>query len=205
MSDEKRAAIYARVSTTEQSAEGQVERLEAWARRRDLVIVERVVETGASGRDPGREGFRRLVRLARGNRFRVLAVTKIDRWARSLMDLQRSAQELADAGCEFHAIDQGVSLAQNDPMGKAYLQFLGILAELEADLISQRTKEGLKGKNPGRPAKPCAVCGQERTHGEWASVDGKRRPVCVGCKAADPTARRQAFREKDAPEKGGVR
>lgn len=202
--DGKRLAIYARVSTQDQDLTGQVERLQAWASDRELEIVEDVREK-ASGKDRNRDGFRQLMRQARMHDFDAIAVTKIDRWARSLIDLDRTVGELADLGVAFFAIDQGLRLDPDDPMGRAMIRMLGTLAELEADLISERTKAGLeqarkKGNEPGRSLKPCAVCGGKREHGLRARVDGPKRPVCVDCDDLPPDVRRKAYREQREPE-----
>jgi DNA invertase Pin-like site-specific DNA recombinase len=131
-----------------------------------------------------------------------VAVTKVDRWARSVRDLANSIEELDAAHVRFHAVDQGLSFNRQDPMGKAVAQVVGILAELEANLISARTKEMLeaKGQPGGRPTKACAVCSGEREGGIFAKVSGTKRPVCKECKGLEPARRRELFRENQGED-----
>jgi DNA invertase Pin-like site-specific DNA recombinase len=86
----------------------------------------------------------------------TLVVTKLDRLARSLRDATAIAAELTERGAR---LSLGGSVHDpRAPMGRLLFNVLGMVAEFEADLIRQRTREGLrvaaaKGRLKGRPPK----------------------------------------------------
>ena len=154
-----RAALYARVSTTDQDGASQIARLQEWAAREGHTVLIARTDT-ASGRFVQRPGLDEIMREARGRHVQVVAVAKVDRWARSIQHLAASVQELYDLGVEFVAVDQGlrVSRDRTDPTSVLILHVLGAVAQWEASIISERTKEGLRharanGKRLGRPPK----------------------------------------------------
>ena len=106
-------------------------------------------------------GLREALDLLRTGQADALVVTKMDRLARSVLnaaDIMRSAQE---QGWSLVVLDLGMDLST--PSGKAMYNMLATFAELERDMISSRTKDGLaaaraKGKQIGRKsAIPTAV------------------------------------------------
>ena len=83
-------------------------------------------------------------------------ITKVDRLARSLLDLITIADELRAAGITLEVLSG--TFNRDDPMGEAFFQMTGVFAQLERDLIRQRTHEGLeaaraRGRTGGRKAK----------------------------------------------------
>lgn len=207
MSSGKVAGLYGRVSTEEQELGGQLARLEEWADRQGFEA--RTWVDKASGKDPDRPGQKELMGEAMGRRVQVVAVAKIDRWARSVSHLATSVERLHDRGVEFVAVDQGLWVKPGDPTGELILTVLGAVAQWEGSIISERTKEALahkkeKGEHVGRPTKDCFCCGAERPPGKAfkARVNGKKRPVCGGCREARP-ALRQARRRNLIAKKHG--
>ena len=152
-----RVALYARVSTEEQDPLSQLPRLRDWAKAGGHQVVLERAETASSRlvRRPLRE---EIMQEARGHHVQAVAVVKLDRWGRSVIDIKTSLQELHDLGVSFFAIDQNVALGgKTDPMANFLLNILGAVAELERDLISERTKQSMAyardvlGKHVGRP------------------------------------------------------
>ena len=79
-------------------------------------------------------------------------VTKLDRIGRSLQHLLSLFDEFQKKGVNFIAITQNIDTSSS--IGKFQLQILGAFAEFERNIISERTKEGLKGvKNVGKRGK----------------------------------------------------
>jgi putative DNA-invertase from lambdoid prophage Rac len=76
-----RTAIYARVSTTDQSCEMQLRELRNYAERRGWEIADEYVGTGWSGAKASRLELDRLMRDPRQRRFDAVLVWKLDRWA----------------------------------------------------------------------------------------------------------------------------
>ena len=79
----------------------------------------------------------------------TLVVTRIDRLARSLLDLEGIVAELKAKGAHLKAIEQPVDTST--PAGKAFLQMLGVFAEFETALRRERQMEGIaKAKAEGK-------------------------------------------------------
>ncbi|HEV2450216.1 MAG TPA: recombinase family protein [Thermoplasmata archaeon] len=154
-----RVGLYGRVSTPDQDPSSQLARLRDWAGRQGLEVALEEVDT-ASGRLVRRPGMDRIMVEARGHHIAAVAVVKVDRWARSVMHLATTARELHDLGIAFYAVDQGLAILPNraDPTGALILNVLASVAEWEAQIISERTKDALRhlkasGKRLGRPPK----------------------------------------------------
>jgi DNA invertase Pin-like site-specific DNA recombinase len=86
----------------------------------------------------------------------TLVITKVDRLARSLLDLITIANELKAEDIELEVLSG--TFNRDDPMGEAFFQMTGVFAQLERDLIRQRTMDGLqaaraRGRKGGRRAK----------------------------------------------------
>jgi DNA invertase Pin-like site-specific DNA recombinase len=108
----------------------------------------------ASGADANRPQLRQMLSDARARRFGLVLTTKIDRIARSSLDLKQIIAELEGRGIKFECSDQPFST--NTPTGKLLFGILGEIAEFERSLIVERTKAGLarakaQGKRLGHP------------------------------------------------------
>jgi DNA invertase Pin-like site-specific DNA recombinase len=124
---------YARVSTTDQDLSAQVERLkEAGC---EIIRSEKVTGTTRKGRS---ELASVLEFLRRGDE---LVVTRIDRLARSIGDLQDIVRELKRKGAFLRAADQPIDTST--AAGKAFLDMLGVFAEFETNLRRERQLEGI--------------------------------------------------------------
>jgi DNA invertase Pin-like site-specific DNA recombinase len=152
----KRAAIYVRVSTDEQSVENQEADLRATAERmgHEIVAVYRDKGfSGAKGRN-GRPGFNAMHRDAARRRFDMVMAWSVDRLGRSLQDLVAFLSELHALKIELYLHQQG--LDTTTPAGKAMFQMMGVIAEFERTLIQERVRAGMarakrEGKHVGRP------------------------------------------------------
>ena len=108
----------------------------------------------ASGADANRPRLKRMMSDAKARRFSFVLTTRIDRIARSSLDLKQIIAELEERGIKFECADQPFST--NTPTGKLLFGVLGEIAEFERALIAERTKAGLarakaNGKKLGRP------------------------------------------------------
>lgn len=150
----KKVAIYARVSTPEQDAAAQIEACRAYCRRRDWEVGKEVVET-ASSKDTRPKKETLLSELRRGQ-YDALVLFRLDRWARSLSEMVGEIEMLQAMNVEVVSLHESVDTS--NAMGRAMLQLIGVFAQLERDLISERTKDRLAalkrmGKRLGRPKK----------------------------------------------------
>lgn len=150
-----KCAIYARVSTTKQDETLQIPRCEEFAKRQGWEVVQ-IYQDEASGRDANRPGWKALESDLRRHEFDAIIVTKLDRVMRSLMQLLQIFETFQKYGVMIVTIEQGI-LDLKSANGRLQVQLLGMLAEWEKELISDRTKEALaakkaKGIQLGRPA-----------------------------------------------------
>jgi DNA invertase Pin-like site-specific DNA recombinase len=139
---------YARVSSADQDCAVQIEKLRAAGC--EVVRSEKVTGTTREGRTE----LATLLEFMRDGD--VLMVTKVDRLARSIGDLQDIVRALKSKGVSLRATDQPIDTAT--AAGKAFLDMLGVFAEFETNLRKERQLEGIAkakaaGVYKGRPAK----------------------------------------------------
>jgi DNA invertase Pin-like site-specific DNA recombinase len=214
-----RAALYARVSTEEQTTDGQVVELREAAGRLRLEVVRVEAETG-SGAKADRPGLLALLEAARRGEFSALLVVKLDRLGRSLLDLVKNLDELRRLRVRVVAVSQGMDLdpERDDSAARFVSQVLGAAAEYERALIRERTRSGMarvkrekrdhagpKGTWPaGRPP-----ASQVLLHAAAELVDrGMSIRAAAKVKGVRPTTLRrflaaQGFRGPSAPALGG--
>lgn len=151
-----RAAIYARVSTTNmgQDPTMQTRELEEFCQHRGWGISGRYVDQGVSGAKDSRPELNRLMADAHSRRFDVIAVWKFDRLARSVSHLLRALETFQALGIEFVSLSEQIDTST--PTGKMVFTILGAVAELERSLIVDRVRAGMrnaraKGKRIGCP------------------------------------------------------
>ena len=125
---------YARVSTSDQDLEIQKSAL--LSAGCEVVREEKVSGTSLKGRS---ELTTLLEFLRTGDE---LVVTRIDRLARSMRDLQNIVHDLTEKGVHLSATEQSVNT--NTPEGKCFLDMLGVFAEFETRLRHERQMEGIK-------------------------------------------------------------
>jgi len=140
---------YARVSTEEQSLDMQIKALERAGVDRADIFVEKV--SGAASKRYKLDEA--LADLRPGDTF---VVWKLDRVARSLIDLLRRMKSIDDAGAKFMSITEAIDTKTIG--GRLLLNVLGAIAEFERDLITERTRAGVKraqeqGVQFGQPEK----------------------------------------------------
>src|ERR1700720_3228881 len=155
----KRAVLYLRVSTIEQTTANQERELREIATRMGCEIVKVYKDhgiSGAKGRDK-RPAFDALCQDATRRRFDIVMAWSVDRLGRSLQDLIGFLSELHSLGIDLFLHQQG--LDTTTPSGKAMFQMLGVFAEFERAMIQERVRAGLsrarsEGKQLGRPPIP---------------------------------------------------
>ena len=151
-----KVAIYARVSTNEQTTENQVRELTEWADRAGHEVVRIYDDNGVSGAK-GREFRKEFDKLLKGavrREFDLVAAWSVDRLGRSMGDLIELLEDLHGSGVDLYLHQQ--ALDTTTPSGKAMFQMMGVFAEFERSMISERVKAGLartkaKGTKLGRP------------------------------------------------------
>ena len=151
-----RIATYHRVSTLDQDATLARTELDAWARRQGGRVVLRIEESRA-GAGVVRPGHQKVLAAARAGTIDVVAVWKLDRWGRSVLDLLSNIRALTTAGVRFVAVSQGLDVRpQGDAVSDLLVNVLASVSEFERSLIRERTRLGVararaRGQKLGRP------------------------------------------------------
>lgn len=136
-----KAALYARVSTHDQSTDIQVRELTDYCQRQgwDLTQAYTDVISGAKAKRPGLD---QLMADARLRRFDCVLVWKLGRFGRSLVDCLNNIQDLESCGIRLLAVTQGLDTDHRNPASRFMLQILGAAAEFERSLIVERSQVG---------------------------------------------------------------
>ena len=138
---------YARISTDDQDLT-----LQRAALVRYGIPEDQIYEEQASGKSMKRKELARILKILR--RGDTLVVWKLDRLGRHLMGVLEVLERLAERGIHFVSLTE--SFDTSTPMGNAFLQFAMVMAELERNLISERTTAGMAaakaaGQKFGKP------------------------------------------------------
>ena len=151
----KRVAIYTRVSTNDgkQTTENQLRDLHLMAERMGWEIVVHFTDegiSGARGRDK-RPGLDAMLKAITRREFDMVAAWSVCRLGRSLQHLVSLLGDLDARGVDLYLHVQ--ALDTSTPSGKAMFGMLGVFAEFERSMISERVRAGLarSGKKGGRP------------------------------------------------------
>ena len=149
----KKAAIYCRVSTSDQRVESQLYDLRELAAQRGIEVVAEYQDCGISGSKARRPGLDALMQDARKKNFSVVLVAAFDRVARSVRHFLQVIDELESLGVVF--VSRREQVDTSGMMGRLFLTLIGSIAELESDLIRERVRAGmrrakLEGRQIGR-------------------------------------------------------
>jgi DNA invertase Pin-like site-specific DNA recombinase len=152
----KKAAIYVRVSTDQQTIKNQVLILTEVARRSGWEIVQVFADegiSGAKGRDR-RPGFDALLKAVTRFEVEIVMAFAVDRLGRSLSDLVGFLSEIQARGCDLYLHQQAIDTST--PAGRMLFQLLGVFAEFERTIIASRVIAGqararASGVKFGRP------------------------------------------------------
>ena len=148
-----RCALYARVSTTEQTCDNQLIELRRYVEAREWTGTE-FIESGISGAKDRRPALDQLLMAVRRRKVDVVAVWSLDRLGRSLRHLIALLDEFQGTGVGFISLREGLDCTT--PAGRLQWQIIGAISEFERARIQERVKAGLarakaQGTRLGRP------------------------------------------------------
>ena len=163
---------YARVSTLDQNLDLQIDALKKAGC--DKIYIDKI-----TGGTMERKEFQEMLKYARAGD--TIVVWKLDRLGRSLKNLLILIDELKQRQIEFISTTQNIDTST--PTGKVMLSVFGMMAELEKDLVRERTMAGLKsararGRVGGRPK----ALTSEQIISLKAIYETKKVPIAEICK-----------------------
>jgi DNA invertase Pin-like site-specific DNA recombinase len=152
----KRVAIYARVSTNDQTTQNQVLVLRELAESQGATVVFEFLDKGISGVKKDRDALNAMLTAAKARKFETLYVYSIDRLSRSVKNLIETVETLNSLGITI--VFKRESIDTQSAMGQFFLTVLGSLAQFEREIMIERINAGIaraksEGKKMGRPSK----------------------------------------------------
>ena len=149
-----RIALYARVSTKDQSCELQLRDLRTYGAARGFEPAREYIDVGQSGAKDSRPELNRLMGDARKRQFDAIVVWRFDRFARSTKHLLLALEEFRSLGIQFISYQENMDTSS--PLGQALFTIVSAVAQLERDLIRERVSAGIRNaqannKKLGRP------------------------------------------------------
>jgi DNA invertase Pin-like site-specific DNA recombinase len=158
-----RAALYLRVSTADQTTENQERELRDAANRLGHSVVEVYRDFGISGgkgRDK-RPAFDQLHKDASRRKFDLVMSWSVDRLGRSLKDLIHFLEHLKESHCDLFLHQQGLDTSTSS--GRAMFQMIGVFAEFERSIITERVKAGMARVKASGKTKSGRAIGRPRS------------------------------------------
>lgn len=151
---------YTRVSTLEQSREGvsldnQEHKIRAYAELKDMELVEMIIEEGKSGKTMNRPGLHKIINLINNKQIDGIICYKLDRLTRKTRDLLYLIEDVfAKNNIQFISLNENIDTSSAS--GKFFLTVMGAMAQMERDLIAERTIDALReltrqGRRLGSP------------------------------------------------------
>ena len=149
-----RVALYARVSTTDQSTDSQLLDLRRYVSERGWNIFKEYLDEGVSGTKNSRPALNELMNGAKKRRFDVVLVWRFDRFAGSTKHLILALEEFKNLGIDCVSYQENIDTSS--PLGSAIFTIISAVAQLERNMIAERVKAGLRrarenGTRLGRP------------------------------------------------------
>ena len=144
---------YIRVSTDHQTTENQRFEIKKFCEKQELVIDCWIEETISSTKDLNKRKLGRLIKRIRKDD--MIIASELSRLGRNLLQIMSILHHCMDIGAKIWTIKDNYRLG-SDITSKVLAFAFGLSAEIERNLISQRTKEALarvksEGKHVGRP------------------------------------------------------
>jgi DNA invertase Pin-like site-specific DNA recombinase len=149
-----KVALYARVSTGDQSTANQLTDLRAMAQRRGFTVFKEYVDHGVKGSTRRRPALDALMEDVRKRNVDAVMVWRFDRFGRSTSHLLTTLEEFKAIGVTFISFCENIDLST--PMGQAMFTMIAAVAQFERDIIRERVVAGIKaaqrkGTHCGRP------------------------------------------------------
>lgn len=180
-----RAIGYIRVSTEQQASEGasllaQREKIEAYCKLQGLDLIEVIEDQAVSGSVPlaDRPGGLQIAASLKKHKAKHVVALKLDRLFRDAADALTQTRVWDDAGVGLHLIDiGGQSINTSTAMGRMFLTMMSGFAELERNLIAERTSIALQSKKARKEVYSALPLGYADQAGKLVPVDEEQRVI----------------------------
>lgn len=140
--------LYPRVSTEDQSRHGhslgeQKERMLKLCDYKNYEVYKVYEDAGISAKDMNRPAFQEMIQDIKNGKINKIIVYKLDRLTRSIKDLEEICTFLEENNCSLESMCEDINTSTAN--GKFFIRMLTILAQLEIERTSERTKFGMIG------------------------------------------------------------
>jgi len=142
MAQQPKVALYARVSTTDQSVDAQLNDLREYLRNRGWSNVQEFIDIGESGAKDSRPAWNQLWDAIRKRRINVLCVHALDRLGRSLPHLVKIISTLSEQNINLVSFRENLDLGT--AQGRMLAGLFSVLASYELEMIRERTRAGMR-------------------------------------------------------------
>ena len=149
----KRVALYARVSTSDQTCDNQLRDLREYCRARGWDQVIEYVDDGVSGTQDRRPALDLMMAAIKSRKVDLVIVAAFDRFGRSTRHLVETLELFRHLGVEFISLREQIDTGS--PIGQAIFTIIAAIAELERSLVVERVKAGLRRARADACAGPC--------------------------------------------------
>ncbi len=184
MSEKKRAVGYRRVSSRESANTGeslttQDKAIKDFCKSKGLELIKIYTDEGISGGTvKERPALRQFLKDTQNGNFNYLVITRLSRLGRNARELFNNVEVLKRAGIELRSIKENIDLST--PVGRAMFGMLGIIAELEREVIGENTIENrlARAKNDNIPTSgnlPYGRSYDKKT--KWGLVEGIKEKI----------------------------
>jgi len=194
-------ATYVRVSTAAQNLERQLTSTKEYAEDRLGADTVRVFDDKSTGTNVSRDGYQEMMSAAEAGEIDHVVAHQVSRMARSISDLEQTADRLREHGCALHIVQQGLEMrpGETDPYQRALFQLLGVFAELEAEIKRQNIREGIAARQASEEYRHGpAPLGFEKEDGRLIEGSDYHRV----CSALENVAREEMSQRQAAAELG---
>lgn len=142
LNQQPNVALYARVSTDQQSADAQLGELRAYAKRRGWSNALEYIDQGISGAKDSRPAWNQVKHAINQRKIDVLVVAALDRLGRSLVHLVKIVAEIQERDVELISLRENIDLGT--AQGRMLAGLFSVMADYELQLIRERTVLGMQ-------------------------------------------------------------
>lgn len=202
----RKAAIYVRVSTGEQTVQNQLDELRELAGARGFEVVEVFEEVCSAAKK--RPRFEAMMTAAKRGKFKILLVWALDRFGRSMLGNMSDVVELDRVGVQLISVRE-TWLDTSGPVRSLLIAIFSWAAELERARLIERTLAGLArarrdGKQLGRPRVVLDVPRARRLRAEGRSIRDVARVLGVSSSVLARALTVPKTSSSEPPEPAGI-